>query len=98
MKFPPVLFHMHMSSHPVLSAGKRKDPYPLDFPNSKLRRSTLHDAILDRGDLWPLTYDGRAIVTDSYRDAIAGMPLEENVKQHKHAVEMGDMSRRVAFA
>jgi len=61
-------------------------------------KSTLHDAILGRGDLWPLTYDGRAIVTDSYRDAIAGMPLEENVRQHKHAVETGDMSRRVAFA
>lgn len=60
------------------------------------RRSTVHDAIKGAKDLWPVQYDGRAIIGDSYQDLNAGYAEEEVVQKYKTATECDDATRRVA--
>jgi len=40
-------------------------------------KSTVHDKV-SGNDIWPELYDGRALVGDSFRDAMEGMSIEEN--------------------
>jgi nitronate monooxygenase len=62
-----------------------------------LNRSTVHDDIQGTG-LWPETYDGRAIIGDSFEDFTSGLPTEENVAKYKKAIEVGDVSRKIVWA
>lgn len=57
-------------------------------------RSVFHDQLRGTDSLWPPFYDGRAIVTDSYRDHRVGVSLEENKKRFNQAKESGDNSSR----
>jgi len=41
-------------------------------------------------NIWPVLYDGRGIVTESYTDHIGGMDIEEIRRLHKEAVEGED--------
>jgi hypothetical protein len=47
-------------------------------------RSTFHDTILGT-TVWPAYYDGRAIVTKTYEDHLAGMSVNENTKRYNEA-------------
>ncbi|KUI74242.1 Nitronate monooxygenase [Cytospora mali] len=60
-------------------------------------RTTFHDDILGTS-VWPKTYDGRAILTDSYRDHAAGLSLEENRAKFGAAKDAGDDSRQVTWS
>lgn len=62
-----------------------------------LPRSTFHDD-LNRTSIWDKFYDGRAIVTDSYRDYKSGVSLEENLEKLNAANAAGDNSRQVVWA
>ncbi|TLS28453.1 hypothetical protein PpBr36_01900 [Pyricularia pennisetigena] len=57
-------------------------------------KSVFHDQLRGTDSLWPPFYDGRAIVTDSYRDHRVGVSLEENKKRFKQAKEAGDDASR----
>ncbi|KAI1373030.1 FMN-dependent 2-nitropropane dioxygenase [Hypoxylon crocopeplum] len=60
-------------------------------------KSQLHDHI--QGNMsWPDIYDGRAIITPSYRDQKAGVSFDENTKWFKAAKEGGDLSRMVTWS
>ncbi|KAI0378695.1 FMN-dependent 2-nitropropane dioxygenase [Hypomontagnella monticulosa] len=60
-------------------------------------KSQLHDQV--QGNMsWPDLYDGRAIVTPTYQDHRAGVPLDENAKRLKMAKEAGDTSRAVTWS
>ncbi|KAI6363423.1 hypothetical protein MCOR25_005915 [Pyricularia grisea] len=62
-------------------------------------KSVFHDQLRGTDSLWPPFYDGRAIVTDSYRDHRVGVSLEENKKRFKQAKEAGnDASRGVVWS
>ncbi|KAH8895929.1 FMN-dependent 2-nitropropane dioxygenase [Thozetella sp. PMI_491] len=60
-------------------------------------KSTFHDD-LNNMNIWPSTYDGRAIVTESYKDHLAGLSLEENLKKFAEAKEADDASRFIMWA
>ena len=60
-------------------------------------RSYFHDAILGT-KVWPKMYDGRAVVTDAYRDHVSGISLEENRAKFGAAKDAGDDSRQVTWA
>ncbi|KAI0844523.1 inosine monophosphate dehydrogenase [Daldinia vernicosa] len=60
-------------------------------------RSQVHDHIT--GEIhWPEIYDGRAIVTPTYHDHVAGVPLDENAKRLNAAKDSGDVSRLVTWS
>ncbi|KAL2115507.1 hypothetical protein VTJ04DRAFT_9762 [Mycothermus thermophilus] len=64
--------------------------------------STVKTPVLDEiqgtGSVWPDVYDGRALVTKSWLDHLAGMPLEENIRLFKEAEEKGEVERKVTWA
>ncbi|ROW00846.1 hypothetical protein VMCG_06557 [Cytospora schulzeri] len=60
-------------------------------------KSTFHDDVLGIG-IWPKMYDGRAIITDSYRDHASGVSLEENKAKFEAAKDAGDDSRQVTWS
>lgn len=60
-------------------------------------RSTFHDNIVGT-TIWPALYDGRAIITDSYKDHTSGVPLEENKAKFSAAGNEGDNSRQVTWS
>jgi nitronate monooxygenase len=39
---------------------------------------------------WPVTYNGRGLLNQSFRDHEAGMPEEENRKLYEDAMKVGD--------
>lgn len=60
-------------------------------------RSTFHDQI--RGTtFWPELYDGRAIISQSYKDHLSGMSIDENKTKLGEAERAGDASRQVTWA
>ncbi|KAI3400145.1 hypothetical protein diail_4377 [Diaporthe ilicicola] len=60
-------------------------------------KSTFHDEL--RGStFWPELYDGRAIITQSYKDHLSGMSVEENKTKFGEAKSAGDDSRQVTWA
>jgi nitronate monooxygenase len=61
-------------------------------------RSTVHDTIKGTKDIWPVQYDGRAIIGDSYKDFVAGHEKEEVMQKHKTAMECDDATRKVIWA
>lgn len=60
-------------------------------------RSTFHDDVLGT-TIWPALYDGRAIITDTYRDHTSGLSLEDNKEKFRAANEAGDDSRLVMWS
>jgi nitronate monooxygenase len=60
-------------------------------------KSTAHD-VFQSTAFWPAAYDGRAVISESYRDHMSGMSEEENVKRYKDALAKGDEKRRVVWA
>lgn len=60
-------------------------------------RSTFHDAIQGTTH-WPTLYDGRAIITNSYKEHNSGLSLEENKSRFSAANSAGDSSRQVAWS
>jgi hypothetical protein len=67
-------------------------------PNIFFYRSTVHDTIKGTKDIWPVQYDGRAIIGDSYKDFVAGHEKEEVMQKHKTAMECDDATRKVIWA
>ncbi|KAF3760733.1 FMN-dependent 2-nitropropane dioxygenase [Cryphonectria parasitica EP155] len=59
-------------------------------------RSTFHDDV-QGSKIWPALYDGRAIVTDSYKDHSSGLAIEENIEKLRAANEAGDSSRQITW-
>ncbi|KAG6359316.1 hypothetical protein INS49_012837 [Diaporthe citri] len=60
-------------------------------------KSTFHDQV--RGTtFWPELYDGRAIISDSYKDHLSGMSIDENKTKLGEAERAGDASRQVTWA
>ncbi|KAI1799220.1 inosine monophosphate dehydrogenase [Daldinia bambusicola] len=60
-------------------------------------KSYFHDHV--QGDSsWPKLYDGRAIVTPTYKDHASGVSLEESQKRLKAAQESGDVSKLVTWS
>jgi nitronate monooxygenase len=51
-------------------------------------KSRKHD-VFQSTDFWPEAYDGRAIISQSYRDHEAGMKEDENVRLYKEAMAAG---------
>ena len=60
-------------------------------------RSTVHDDIQGTS-FWPAPYDGRALVGESYKDHVSGLPIEDNIKKYGEANQSGDTSRLVSWA
>ena len=60
-------------------------------------RSTVHDDIQGTG-FWPKDMDGRAIIGDSYRDFLSGLPETDNVAKYETATAAGDLSRKIIWA
>lgn len=60
-------------------------------------KSTFHDDVLGT-TIWPALYDGRAIITDTYRDHTSGLSLEENKEKLRAALEAGDDTRLVTWS
>ncbi|KAK3381288.1 FMN-dependent 2-nitropropane dioxygenase [Podospora didyma] len=60
-------------------------------------KSSFHDNLQGPGR-WPAAYDGRAIVTELYRDHIAGVSLEESQARFSEAKAAGDLSRQITWA
>ncbi|KAK0644503.1 2-nitropropane dioxygenase [Cercophora newfieldiana] len=60
-------------------------------------KSTAHDDIQGT-TFWPTPYDGRALVGESYKDHVAGLPLEQNIERYGDAKKAGDTSRLVQWA
>ncbi|KAK0616260.1 hypothetical protein B0T14DRAFT_243358 [Immersiella caudata] len=60
-------------------------------------KSTVHDDIQGT-TFWPAPYDGRALVGQSYKDHVSGLPMEENIKKYGDANQSGDTSRLVSWA
>jgi len=79
------------SNHREVSAHARS-PNQLLIPT----RSTAHDDIMNR-PIWPKLYDGRAIIGESYKDFLDGVPLEENIAKYE-AASKDDTSRRIVWA
>ncbi|OTA94681.1 hypothetical protein M434DRAFT_252914 [Hypoxylon sp. CO27-5] len=76
---------------------KRKAILSTSDGASKTVKSQLHDHI--QGNMsWPDVYDGRAVITPTYEDHRAGVPLEENTKRFKAAKDSGDLSRMVTWS
>lgn len=48
--------------------------------------------------MWPMKYDGRAIIGQSYQDHSSGMALEENLQKFRTAKDAGENSRMVTWA
>ena len=48
--------------------------------------------------IWPDIYDGRGLVGKSWKDHLAGMPLDENIRLFKEADQAGDTSRKITWA
>jgi hypothetical protein len=42
--------------------------------------------------------DGRAIIGDSYKDFLSGLPENENVARYKEASQVGDTRRKIVWA
>ena len=57
----------------------------------------MHDAFQAQV-VWPADMDGRAIIGESYKDYLSGLPIEKNVAKYKHAKEIGDTSRSNVWA
>jgi len=60
-------------------------------------KSTVHDDVQGTG-FWPVLYDGRAVIGESYRDHLGGTSKEENVGKFKAAAKVGDASRKTVWA
>jgi nitronate monooxygenase len=60
-------------------------------------RSTIHDTIKGTKDLWPVHFDGRAIIGDSYKDFVAGYAQEEVAQRYKTAMECDDVARKIVW-
>ncbi|MCJ1236674.1 hypothetical protein MMC14_004656 [Varicellaria rhodocarpa] len=60
-------------------------------------KSTVHDTMQGTG-FWPQAYDGRAIIGESYKDHIAGLPEDANIIKYKDALAAGDSTRRTVWA
>lgn len=76
---------------------KRKVILSISDGGANTVKSQLHDQVQGNMD-WPDLYDGRAVVTPTYRDHRAGVPLDENAKRLKAAKEGGDTSRMVTWS
>ncbi|KAL8421625.1 hypothetical protein RB596_002412 [Gaeumannomyces avenae] len=61
-------------------------------------KSDFHDQVRGTIDIWPAFYDGRAIISQSYRDHLAGVPVEEVISRYDAASATGDKSRMVSWA
>ncbi|KAH8785517.1 FMN-dependent 2-nitropropane dioxygenase [Diaporthe sp. PMI_573] len=60
-------------------------------------KSAFHDEL--RGTtFWPELYDGRAIISQSYKDHLSGMSVDENKSKLGEAERAGDASRQVTWA
>ncbi|KAG7286344.1 hypothetical protein NEMBOFW57_008653 [Staphylotrichum longicolle] len=63
--------------------------------------STVKTPVLDdiqSTAIWPDIYDGRGLIGKSWKDHLAGMPLEENIRLFKEADQAGDTSRKITWA
>lgn len=65
--------------------------------NNGMYRSTFHDDLVGT-KLWPSAYDGRAIITDSYKDHSSGLALQEIQAKFKAANDAGDTSRQMVWS
>ncbi|KAL8357978.1 hypothetical protein RB598_002660 [Gaeumannomyces tritici] len=61
-------------------------------------KSDFHDQVRGTIDIWPAFYDGRAIISQSYRDHLAGVSGEEVISRYDAAGATGDKSRMVSWA
>lgn len=59
-------------------------------------KSAQHDDVRGTG-YWPSVYDGRAIITNSYRDLKSGQSMEEVQKRFKEAAAGGDATSRAVI-
>ncbi|KAI0097130.1 inosine monophosphate dehydrogenase [Daldinia grandis] len=76
---------------------KRKAIIATSDGGSNTVKSQVHDHIT--GEInWPEIYDGRAIITPTYHDHVAGVPLDENAKRLNAAKDSGDVSRLVTWS
>ncbi|KAE9372832.1 putative 2-nitropropane dioxygenase family oxidoreductase [Stipitochalara longipes BDJ] len=61
-------------------------------------KSTIHDDIKGTRYLWPVQYDGRAIIGDSYKDFTTGHAKEEVMLKYNAAMECDDVTRKIVWA
>ncbi|KAI8960390.1 inosine monophosphate dehydrogenase [Daldinia sp. FL1419] len=76
---------------------KRKALISTSDGGSNTVKSQIHDHITGEMN-WPAIYDGRAIVTPTYHDHVAGVPLDENSRRLNAAKDSGDVSRLVIWS
>jgi hypothetical protein len=62
-----------------------------------LQRSTVFDDVQGTA-IWAAEIDGRAIIGDSFKDHLSGLPVDENIAKYKSALETGDTSRKIIWA
>ncbi|KAJ4396035.1 hypothetical protein N0V93_000251 [Gnomoniopsis smithogilvyi] len=85
------------SKESVWPEAKKKAVLDTTDGGASTVKSGFHDEIAGTTWLWPKKYDGRAIITESYRDHSAGLPLEENQAKFKAAAE-SDGSRQLIWS
>ncbi|CAN8105803.1 unnamed protein product [Discula destructiva] len=78
--------------------GKKRAVLETEDGGASTVKSTFHDDLAGTAWLWPKKYDGRAIISDSYRDHTTGLPFEENMAKFKEAGEKGDTSRAMNWS
>ncbi|KAH8695606.1 2-nitropropane dioxygenase [Talaromyces proteolyticus] len=62
-------------------------------------KSVIHDSLQGRGDLWPVPYDGRAVICDPYKKVLAGkLSVEQATDLQKKAASEGNTSGMVVWA
>lgn len=77
------------SEEATIADSYRREIVRASDGGSNTTRTKLYDQL--RGTtLWPEMYNARAVVNQSYYDAEAGMPLEENKRLYDVAMQEGD--------
>ncbi|KAH8601675.1 putative 2-nitropropane dioxygenase family oxidoreductase [Bisporella sp. PMI_857] len=64
-------------------------------------QSTVKSTVFDdvRGTaIWPEVYDGRAIISETYKDYRLGLSEKENIDKYQMALASGDHSREIVWA
>ena len=77
------------SSEAVISEGYRNAVLEVNDGGVSTARTTLYDKL--RGTVgWPVIYNARSVLNQSFWDHEKGIGEEENIKLYKEATKMGD--------
>jgi nitronate monooxygenase len=73
----------------MISKGYKNEVMRASDGGQTTVRSKIYDTLRGTTE-WPEEYGGRGVINQSYRDAISGMPWEENIELYNKAMKIGD--------